>query len=231
MFWWYFPALNGKKDAPLLIWLQGGPGGASTFGLFAEMGPYQLVCPRGEDCTGKDGASKLELVDRPVTWNTEYDMLFIDNPVGAGFSYTTKDEGYCKDTHECVARNLYSCITQFYTMFPAKQKDPLWITGESYGGHYVPAISDYIRIQNKKSPAVPLPLKGCAIGDGWIDPVNMLGGYPEMIYNMGLASESEKARIQKYVDDSGAAIKKGDFLGSFNIWDQFLNGDVWPYGN
>ena len=67
------------------------------------MGPYQLA---------KDDSGKFVLEDRPVTWNSEYDMLFIDNPVGAGFSYTTKDEGYCKDTHECVARNLYSCIVQ-----------------------------------------------------------------------------------------------------------------------
>jgi vitellogenic carboxypeptidase-like protein len=155
------------------------------------------------------------LEDRPITWNTEYDMLFIDNPVGAGFSYTTKDEGYCKDTHECVARNLYSCILQFYTMFPAKQTNPLWITGESYGGHYVPAISYYIHTKNQANPDIVIPFKGCAIGDGWIDPVNMIGGYPDMIYNMGLCDENEKVKIQDYCDRSVAAIKKGDFLARY----------------
>ena len=40
MFWWYFPAQTNDPDAPLLIWLQGGPGGSSLFGLFAEMGPF-----------------------------------------------------------------------------------------------------------------------------------------------------------------------------------------------
>ena len=42
MFMWYFPAQNGDADAPLTIWLQGGPGGSSLFGLFSEMGPYSL---------------------------------------------------------------------------------------------------------------------------------------------------------------------------------------------
>lgn len=42
LFFWYVPAMNGDKDAPLLIWLQGGPGGSSLFGMFAEMGPFQV---------------------------------------------------------------------------------------------------------------------------------------------------------------------------------------------
>ena len=42
MFFWYFPAQNGDANAPLIIWLQGGPGGSSMFGLFSEMGPWSL---------------------------------------------------------------------------------------------------------------------------------------------------------------------------------------------
>ena len=52
-----------------------------------------------------------------------------------------------------------------------------------------------------------------------------------MIYNMGLCDESEKAKIQDYCDRSVALIKQGKMLEAFNVWDQFLNGDVWPYGN
>ena len=81
MFWWYFP----KPQAPLLIWLQGGPGGSSMFGLFAEMGPF-------------NANAELKLVRRPAAWTTKYAMLFIDNPVGAGFSYTTSSEGYCNNS-------------------------------------------------------------------------------------------------------------------------------------
>ena len=76
-----------------------------------------------------------------------------------------------------------------------------------------------------------MPLKGCAIGDGWIDPVNMLPGYPDMLYNQGLLSELERATVAQMSDEAAALITKGDFKGSFDVWDKMLNGDVWPYGN
>ena len=121
MFWWYFPAQNGDIDAPLVIWLQGGPGGASTFGLFAEMGPIMLE----KDASDPTG---FKVLDRATSWNKDYGMLFIDNPVGAGFSYTTQDGGYCTDTKQCVARNLYAVLEQFYTMFPKQLDVGLWVT-------------------------------------------------------------------------------------------------------
>lgn len=71
----YFPPQTGVEGkAPTLIWLQGGPGAASTFGLFAEMGPYVLT-PNSSDPTG------FNLGDRPTSWNKKYGMIFIDNPV------------------------------------------------------------------------------------------------------------------------------------------------------
>ena len=52
-----------------------------------------------------------------------------------------------------------------------------------------------------------------------------------MIYNLGLCDENEKAQIQQYCDQTVAFIKDGLMLEAFNVWDKFLNGDVWPYGN
>ncbi len=124
MFYWFFPAQNGNASAPLVVWLQGGPGGSSLFGLFSEMGPYTLT----ED---------LQPVKRNVTWNKDNAMLFIDNPVGAGFSFTDLPDGFCNDSKGCVAKNLYSLLSQFYTLHEHMQSNPLYITGESYGGHYV----------------------------------------------------------------------------------------------
>ena len=195
-----------------MIWLQGGPGGSSMFGLFAEMGPYSLE-PVGPD-------KKMTTVLRNSSWNKNYGMLFIDNPVGAGFSFTEND-GYCKDTKECVAKNLFSVIEQFYLQFPDQKKVELWVTGESYGGHYVPGFAYYIHNQNQgKAKADKVPLAGIAVGDGWIDPVNMVPGYPDMIYNQGLISELEKAKIQDYCDRTVTNIKAGKMLEAFDVWDQ-----------
>lgn len=223
MFFWYFESQKGP-NAPLLIWLQGGPGGSSMFGLFSEMGPYSLI-PAG------NGGYKA--IRKEVTWNDEYGMLFIDNPVGAGFSYTTMDSGYCTDSKKCVAQNLYSLLQQFYTIFPDQQKVPLYVTGESYGGHYVPAIAAFIHRQNQALPPqeIRIPLAGVAIGDGWVDPVNMVNAYPDLMYNTGLIDYPQKKIIESMCQQTTDLIKAGQMLQAFDVWDKMLNGDVFPYPN
>ena len=61
----------------MLLWLQGGPGGSSLFGLFVENGPLQVT---------KD----LNVVLRNHSWNQQFAVLYIDNPVGTGFSFTSE---------------------------------------------------------------------------------------------------------------------------------------------
>lgn len=224
MFFWYFQAQNGDPNAPLLIWLQGGPGGSSMFALFSEMGPYSLV---------PDGKGSFQPVRKEITWNDQYGMLFIDNPVGAGFSYTSMDSGYCTDSKKCVAQNLYSLLQQFYTVFTDQQKVPLYITGESYGGHYVPAIGAFIHRQNQNLPPheIRIPLGGVAIGDGWVDPVNMVNAYPDLMFNTGLIDVNQKKIIQGMCQQTTNYIKAGQMMEAFDVWDKMLNGDVFPYPN
>jgi vitellogenic carboxypeptidase-like protein len=75
MFFWYFPAQERNPDkAATLIWLQGGPGSSSMIGLFYEMGPLKIT---------KD----LRLEKNYNSWNKDCNMIFIDNPVGTGFSF------------------------------------------------------------------------------------------------------------------------------------------------
>lgn len=83
MFFWYFPAERAANKAPVVLWLQGGPGASSLYGLFSENGPF--VCVNGK------------VSPRKYSWNTQYNLLYIDNPVGAGYSFTEKDEGYARN--------------------------------------------------------------------------------------------------------------------------------------
>lgn len=219
MFFWYFPPQSGAKDVPLVIWLQGGPGGDSSFGSFVEMGPIELD-------------AKLKPHARDSSWNRQYGMLFIDNPVGAGFSFTGTGTGYCTDTRHCVANNLLSLMIQFYKIFPETKAGGLYVTGESYGGHYVPAFGARILEYNAaQHPVDAIPLKGVAIGDGWIDPVNMIPAYPELMRNLGLASEAEIRVIEGYCNRAVNYINSGDMFKAFEEWDMMLNGDVFPYHN
>lgn len=101
MFWWLYQAFetinapsNGK---PLVIWLQGGPGASSTgFGNFGEIGPLDA-----------------NLNSRNQTWLNHANLLFIDNPVGTGYSYVTDDSAYVTD-NEQIAKDLVTLIKQFF---------------------------------------------------------------------------------------------------------------------
>ena len=77
MFWWLYGAKTSdpseRVNKPLIMWLQGGPGGSSTgFGNFEELGPLTV-----------------ELKPRNTTWLQAANVLFVDNPVGSGYSYVT----------------------------------------------------------------------------------------------------------------------------------------------
>ena len=82
MFWWLYGAQTNdpsqRLDKPLIMWLQGGPGGSSTgFGNFEELGPLTV-----------------DLKPRNTTWLRAANVLFVDNPVGAGFSYVTENSAF-----------------------------------------------------------------------------------------------------------------------------------------
>eukprot|EP00854_Cymbomonas_tetramitiformis_P015290 gene15290-18092_t len=110
---------------------------------------------------------------------------------------------------------------QFYTVFPETLAGGLYITGESYAGHYVPGFAHYIHVHNTKARSASarrslrsaaedpliIPLKGIAVGDGWVDPVEQMGGYPEMMYSLGLADDLQRAKIEEYCNATIQHIK------------------------
>eukprot|EP00928_Gymnodinium_smaydae_P040797 TRINITY_DN27634_c0_g1_i1.p1 TRINITY_DN27634_c0_g1~~TRINITY_DN27634_c0_g1_i1.p1 ORF type:complete len:244 (+),score=30.44 TRINITY_DN27634_c0_g1_i1:185-916(+) len=59
----------------------------------------------------------------------------------------------------------------------------------------------------------------------------MIPGYPELVRNLGLASDTEVRVIQGYCDRAVNFINRGDMLSAFQEWDEMLNGDVFPYHN
>ncbi|XP_067648755.1 probable serine carboxypeptidase CPVL isoform X3 [Haliotis asinina] len=210
MFFWFFPAQIDPANAPLLLWLQGGPGGSSLFGLFIEHGPILV------DANGN-------LQRRNITWNSKYSMLYVDNPVGTGFSFTGEDSGYATN-EEDVGRDLYSFLTQFYQIFKEYQKNDFYITGESYAGKYVPAISYKIHTENPTAK-VKINFKGMAIGDGLCDPITMFPKYADFMFNIGVLDESERDYFQSQSDLAVKAMQEQRFGDAFKIfWALILGG-------
>lgn len=185
------------------------------FGLFSEVGPYSLN-------------SALELEPRKTTWRTDTNALIaIDNPPGTGYSYVGEHGQYCED-FACYGRSLYSFMQQFYKAFPEAKDWDLFITGESYAGHYISSFGAHIDTMNKaKLPdTVHVPLRGVSIGDGWIDPINQMPMYPALLQAQGLANNVQRQFWQEQCDQAIKAMQEGRYLDSFTIWDLLLNGDL-----
>merc|ERR1712228_457384 len=81
MFFWFFPAEEDPENAPVVIWLQGGPGGSSMFGALKLHGPIITTVDENNNLNG--------VTKNPYSWGRKHNMVYIDNPVGAGFSFSS----------------------------------------------------------------------------------------------------------------------------------------------
>ncbi|CAG9784174.1 unnamed protein product [Diatraea saccharalis] len=159
LFFWYFPVADKPLNAtPWIVWLQGGPGASSLAGLFLEIGPFQY---------------DKELKLRNSSWSKEYSLLFIDNPVGAGYSFTESNDGYVHNMDEC-SEQLYGALQQFLEIFPEHRHAPLYLAGESYAGHFIPALAHKIlhppaQLQRSSIKDTSINLMGLMMGSPLID--------------------------------------------------------------
>jgi len=178
LFYYFIEAADGNVPGktPFLIWMNGGPGASSLTGIFTEnIGPITLKLPE----QGSNG--KTTLVDNPYTWAKKYNVIAIDNPVGAGFSLTKKG-GWVR-TEEEMRREFYAGLTGFLDLHPEYRTNPLWVTGESYGGKYVPNVAFEIHQRGE------LNLQGIIIGNGMYKPLVQYATIPEYAFNQGIIDE------------------------------------------
>lgn len=107
--------------------------------------------------------SKDDVVNNPYSWNANANLLFVDQPVGTGFSYSRWPLDYVTNEVQ-VAQQLYDFLQAFIVQYPEFAERQLFITGESYAGHYVPAIGWKIVDANAEGGQPQLNLQGIAIG-------------------------------------------------------------------
>ncbi|KAI1370173.1 peptidase [Hypoxylon crocopeplum] len=200
MFFWFFEARHNPDEAPLTLWLNGGPGSDSLIGLFEELGPCNVT---------HNGTS----VVNPFAWNEVSNLLFLSQPLGVGFSYATKVTGvinqttglpvnsstpdgrysdvdpYRFDTTELAAKGTWEVLQGFIQNLPCLDETVksrnfnLWT--ESYGGHYGPTFFRYFYeqnalIQNGSVPGVELTFHTLGIINGIISERIQAPYYPEL---------------------------------------------------
>ncbi|KAG6831447.1 hypothetical protein H0H87_005119 [Tephrocybe sp. NHM501043] len=168
IWFWFFASRKNPDTAPLALWFNGGPGSSSMIGLFQEHGPCRIT----------NDSSTVTL--NPYSWNNEANVLYIDQPVGVGFSHGDLKVG----TSQAAAADVWTFLQIFFsdTRFAKFQPNKLALWTESYGGHYGPTFAAHFLAQNAAIDAgtvkgVKLNLKVLGVGDGLTDPLVQYPGY------------------------------------------------------
>ena len=144
MMFWLFAHDKPMVDDSLIIWLNGGPGCSSVAaGVLFEHSPVTVpLHPAGFCCTSKDDP----FVYNRHSWANASAILYVEQPVGTGFSFGN-DIPHSEDD---VAGDFYAFLQNFYTVFTQYQRHRLFVTGESYAGYYVSAIARRIHVETEK---------------------------------------------------------------------------------
>ncbi|KAI3746610.1 hypothetical protein L6452_09047 [Arctium lappa] len=158
------------------VCFHGGPGCSSLgVGAFSENGPFR---PNGQG-----------LVRNEYSWNTEANMLYLETPVGVGFSYdSSNSSAYEVVTDVITARDNLVFLHKWFLKFPQYKQRDLFITGESYAGHYIPQLAELIVRFNKKQKL--FNLKGIALGNPVLEYATDLSSRAEYFWSHGLISDS-----------------------------------------
>lgn len=192
LFYYFVEAEVGSDstETPLLVWLNGGPGASSLMGLFVEnLGPQKI-------------SRDSKLLDNVNHITKKYHLMAVDNPVGSGFS-TTSTGAYAKNEEELRAQFVYA-LRGFYKKHPQYARNPLWITGESYGGKYVPNIAYEIA-----TTAQEIPLQGVIIGNGLYDQATQVTTIGDFAFGAGIIDDNVLREEQVREGQCVAAIRSG----------------------
>lgn len=144
--------------------LNGGPGCSSLTGLFLELGPSRID-------------EKIDLVFNPYSWNNNASVIFLDQPVNVGYSYSG---GGVSDT-VAAGKDVYALLTLFFKQFPEYAEQDFHIAGESYAGHYIPVFANEIMSHKKRN----INLKSVLIGNGLTDGYTQYEQYRPMACGKG----------------------------------------------
>jgi carboxypeptidase C (cathepsin A) len=135
-FYWLFSSNNNPLSVPTIVWLQGQIGVSSLFGAVHEFTP---------------------------AWLGDFNVLFVDGPVGTGFSITTSEDEYAT-TSEQIASQLYHFLNLFFDRHADDIGSRIILAGEDYAGHTIPVLAALI-VHNQDSYS-RFRLVGTAVGNG-----------------------------------------------------------------
>ncbi|KAI3928694.1 hypothetical protein MKW98_024295 [Papaver atlanticum] len=186
---YYFVEANSVNplSRPLTLWLNGGPGCSSLgFGAFMEHGPFQ---------PDKNGF----LINNKFSWNLESNMLYVESPIGVGFSNTSSNYVMWNDT--TTAADNVKFIVNWLEEFPEFKDSDLYLAGESYAGHYIPQLAALLLEYNKQPNIKPINLKAIALGNPLLD-LDISINAADYLWSHGAISDATLKLLKTVCNDS-----------------------------
>ena len=116
LFYWFFRNEDGNSKAPLVLWINGGPGSSSMLGNFLENGPLKLV---KDDSTGDVSVHSL----KGQAWSAVANVVYVDQPIGVGYSYGHRNITDGKQ----IGEYMIKFIQGFYAKYPEVKSNSFYI--------------------------------------------------------------------------------------------------------
>ncbi|XP_056159497.1 serine carboxypeptidase-like 18 [Syzygium oleosum] len=152
-FFYYFVQSTGNPGAdPLLLYVNGGPGCSGLNGFLFQIGPLKFNIT---DYTG----GLPTLIYEPDAWTKTANIIFIDAPVGAGFSYATTASAYVS-TDTLNTAQMQTFLRNWLAAHPSFQTNPVFVGSDSYAGIYTPMLATDILRGNEAGLKPYINLKG-----------------------------------------------------------------------
>ena len=185
--YWLVEAETDPESAPIAFWTNGGPGCSGLIGFMTEQGPFR------PDIKG-------DLQPNLYAWNKIANMVFLEQPVGVGFSYSNNEDDY-KIGDDQAAKDNLATILAFFDKFPHFNHSKLFITSESYGGHYMPTLANEIINYNDEQTYSPMRInfQGFAVGNPYTDYYSGVGAEMETYWGKQLLP---KPLWDKYLENN-----------------------------
>ncbi|KAJ9159383.1 hypothetical protein P3X46_024891 [Hevea brasiliensis] len=133
LFYYFIESERSPNLDPLVLWLTGGPGCSALSAIFYEIGPITF------NYSNFSWGALPTLVLNPYSWTKVANIIFLDAPVGTGFSYATTLEGYEIGDLSSIAQT-YEFLRKWLLAHPKFVFHPLYIAGDSYSGIIVPML-------------------------------------------------------------------------------------------
>jgi len=206
MHYWLVESEKDPKTAPTVLWLNGGPGCSSLDGLIYEHGPFRV-----------NPDDPHTLIRFNHTWSKLANMVYLESPAGVGFSYSDNSADYnCND--DTTAIDNVAAMNEFFYRWAEWKTNDFFITGESYGGVYVPTMAEGVLWAEGNGTWVGPKLKGIAVGNGCAGTqVGSCGGHgdqfrTEYLMGTGFINDTLKKELRKACDWSKISSRCSDLM-------------------